>query len=546
MIRISNEPAKSQRIRRGLIVVLILLQAVTVFIVLGLSRITAESVLVEQAKSILLNAANESLQHTRGFITPAYRATTTVADMLTRSVLEVGDERKLELYFLSLLQNNAELAGIFVATADGDFSYVSRNTEVEHARYRTKLIRHQNNKRGVVLRWRDGALESISASQDPNDRYNPLTRPWYLQAYSSNRVIWTDPYTFYTSKKPGITVAAPYYNQEGTIAGIVGVDIELTALSEFLSQLNLGEGGSAFIVNQEEVLVALSTPEYLNKHNTELSLTSMRKVSDINYDVVTLAFNKFSEQLPDSRQQEIKTVLKVNETTYIAVFVPFDLPQSRQWVISVQVPKSSFLKSIQENQNRNLVLGLCVLLLSLLIGWILVTRTSRPVVELQNQAIHDHLTNLFNRRHLSEVVVRIFENLKAEQKPFSIAMIDIDRFKKINDSYGHGVGDEILIVFSRRLKSGLRESDVVARYGGEEFIVLLPETELEAARSMLERIRRSVESSAFRTSIGLINITTSIGIASMKTDDAIWRSVLERADQRLYEAKVGGRNQVVA
>ena len=536
---LQNRP---KSIRRGLIVLLVVIQVVTVFTVLFLSRLTTESVLVDQAKSILLNAANESLEHTHGFVQPAYRATRTSADLLTQGVLDPDNREQIERYFLNLLSNNSELDGIYLATENGDFGFVSRNGEVAGASYRSKFIEHAIGEKTVLLRWHDAALGFVSAREDPGDTYNPLSRPWYKQARATDGAIWTEPYIFFTSKRPGITVATPFYHN-GVLAGVVGADIELIALSEFLSRLRIGAGGSAFIVNQDENLVALFTPE-----NTEgrqsLVMSKIEKIRDIDNPVVTQAFDQFDTYSKQSDLSGAEAVLEVNGVTYIAVCVPIDLPSSRRWFIGIQVPKDSFLKSIQLNQNRNLLFGLGVLLASVLVGWVLVSRTSKPVDELHSQAIKDHLTTLFNRRHLSTVAVQVFKKLRTDGATLVIAMIDIDRFKSVNDTYGHGVGDEILIAFSQRLKSGLRETDVIARYGGEEFVVLLPETDIHEAQPMLERLRRSVGNSAFRTSIGLIDITISIGLAEMNSRDSTWGSILERADQNLYEAKIGGRNRV--
>ena len=536
---------KPKSLRRGLIILLVALQAITVVAVLFLSRINTESVLLDQAKTILHNAAKELIEHTHGFVKPAYRATQTAADVFTNQVISVADRASVERYFLSLLQNNREVSGIFVSTVEGEFTFVSRNSEVENASYRSKFIHRDNGERTVLLQWRNIAFDPIARREDPQDSYNPLSRPWYKSAYNDNDVIWTDPYIFFTSKKPGITVAVPYYDK-GVIAGIVGTDIELTEISEFMSRLRVGDGGSAFIVNPDETLVALSTPDLVTDGDSESTLNSMRKVGEIDNDVVRRAFAEFNARRSDDKVREIEAVLDVNGVTYVAVFLPLELPRNSRWVVGVQVPKSSFLKSIQENQNRNLLLGLAVLLFSVIIGWALMSHTSKPVDALQVQAINDHLTGLFNRRHLAAVAGQVFTRLRGQQLPLSIAMIDIDRFKTVNDSYGHGVGDEILIAFSRRLKGRLRESDVVARFGGEEFVVLMPETDLLEATSMLDRMRESIADDAFRTSIGLIEITVSIGVTEMNANDSDWSSMLERADQRLYEAKVGGRDQVAA
>jgi diguanylate cyclase (GGDEF)-like protein len=122
----------------------------------------------------------------------------------------------------------------------------------------------------------------------------------------------------------------------------------------------------------------------------------------------------------------------------------------------------------------------------------------------------------------------------------SFLMVDLDHFKQVNDTYGHLNGDAVLAELGSILSTGLRESDVCARYGGEEFALILPETSVDGARTLAERLRARVASSTFP---GGLKLTISVGVAS--TDDAaLFTQLTDRADQALYAAKQGGRNQV--
>jgi two-component system cell cycle response regulator len=128
----------------------------------------------------------------------------------------------------------------------------------------------------------------------------------------------------------------------------------------------------------------------------------------------------------------------------------------------------------------------------------------------------------------------------------SMLLIDIDHFKKINDGFGHDVGDEVLREFAVRLASNVRAIDLPCRYGGEEFVVVMPDTRLEDAHHIAERIRTQVAGSPFRVADGreLLSVTISIGVASGQGETP--ESLLRRADAALYEAKTAGRNRVIA
>ncbi len=156
----------------------------------------------------------------------------------------------------------------------------------------------------------------------------------------------------------------------------------------------------------------------------------------------------------------------------------------------------------------------------------------------------DTLTHIFNRRYFMEMMEREFARSMRYGRPLSFAIIDIDHFKDINDTYGHQVGDTVLIEFVSLIKSGLRKHDIIGRYGGEEFTILLPETPLENGIKVLERHRRNIESKKFAGELG-IKVTFSGGITGIP--DANISSVDEMikcADQALYRAKREGRNRI--
>ena len=160
-------------------------------------------------------------------------------------------------------------------------------------------------------------------------------------------------------------------------------------------------------------------------------------------------------------------------------------------------------------------------------------------------SITDALTELFNRRKFFKLAGLEFERSRRYQTPFSVVTLDIDWFKKINDTYGHDTGDQALREVSRRLCSGVRSVDVVARIGGEEFAILLPETSLEEARQVAERLRAGFANAPVEWQGQQVPITASFGVTAMDENCADLEMMMKRADQALYRAKEGGRNQVV-
>ncbi len=174
-----------------------------------------------------------------------------------------------------------------------------------------------------------------------------------------------------------------------------------------------------------------------------------------------------------------------------------------------------------------------------------VTERTAELVQ-SNQELHrisrrDPLTGLFNRLAADERLHSEFARMKRTQNGYALLMLDIDFFKRVNDTYGHEVGDQVLQSIARVLQAHLRETDFLARFGGEEFIVILPETDLVAARDVADKLRIAVASSDHAT--GDI-ITLSLGLAMANPQDAHEDDAVRQADQYLYQAKNAGRNRV--
>ncbi|MDO6963717.1 PleD family two-component system response regulator [Rhizobium alvei] len=163
-------------------------------------------------------------------------------------------------------------------------------------------------------------------------------------------------------------------------------------------------------------------------------------------------------------------------------------------------------------------------------------------------AVTDGLTGLNNRRYLDKHMKMLFERAMARSRPLSLCITDIDRFKAVNDTYGHDAGDEVLREFAARIRSTVRGADLACRFGGEEFVVVMPDTLPDTAEAVAERLRIAIESRPFvLKQEGLaIPLTASIGISSTVWGAMSPEQLLKQADKALYEAKHGGRNRVVA
>ena len=160
--------------------------------------------------------------------------------------------------------------------------------------------------------------------------------------------------------------------------------------------------------------------------------------------------------------------------------------------------------------------------------------------ELEKLAITDNLTDLYNRRKLDELLKNEIHRSDRFGHTFGFTILDIDYFKRVNDTYGHQVGDKVLIEIANILKNNLRKTDFVGRFGGEEFVIICPESNIESVVKLMENLRLIIQNHNFGK---VKNQTVSFGITLLKESDTV-DSILKRADEALYKAKNSGRNKV--
>jgi diguanylate cyclase (GGDEF)-like protein len=189
-----------------------------------------------------------------------------------------------------------------------------------------------------------------------------------------------------------------------------------------------------------------------------------------------------------------------------------------------------------------LIFSLFVFILCLLFTIAYEKTNQLMLTKLQTQAELDELTQIFNRRKFYELLNKEIENYQRYAQAFSLAIIDLDKFKSVNDTHGHNTGDKVLKEVVHTINCNLRATDILARYGGEEFAVLLPNSDIESARIAMENTRKLIDNHLF---VDVFHCTVSIGITQYQENDSI-NQFIHRADTALYMAKEQGRNKVVA
>jgi diguanylate cyclase (GGDEF)-like protein len=214
--------------------------------------------------------------------------------------------------------------------------------------------------------------------------------------------------------------------------------------------------------------------------------------------------------------------------------------------ISITFDIEELQSKIRDNIITIVVFGISTTLLLLGLIYFFMSRLIKRLDEarqtIEKIAITDQLTEVFNRRHIMTRFEEEFEKFKRLKKKVSCIMADIDNFKAINDSYGHQVGDQVLKEISHRIRNTVRAYDILGRYGGEEFLIIMPDTSLEDARELAERIRTRVK----EETVNNVSLTLSLGVVCVEESDRSVDDIIRRADQNLYKAKKGGKDRVVS
>ena len=550
MTQATNQRSSRSSRKHGLLLsllgLLILVEVITVFLVLASQRFATEQALHDYARELLQNVADETRENAVSYLSRAQDSVSLAVGTIEAGLFSGDEPDRLESYFLLQLRVLPQIDGMFLGDHGGNFIFSKRDASQDRDGFLSKFIRSElPDSDRVTFVTRDAGLSEISRRTDPDDRYDPRSRPWYRLAIETQREIWTDPYIFFTSQQPGLTVARAVRDDEGEVQGVVGADIELSALSEFLTTQKVGESGAAFIVHSNGGVLAHPNAANLvhaGEHNT-LRLKQLDELDAIS----AYAGKRLMDRFPDlvTLDHSYFDTFELAGRHYLSMFVPLLSHGQSRWVMGVYAPEDELAQTLREGQRKSIFLGVATSLLTITAALLFVLMIARPINALQQQAREDPLTGLLNRRSFGETAEQTLRTARRTGQATSAIMIDIDLFKPINDQYGHAVGDEVLLVVARRIARGLSNEDLLARYGGEEFVVLLPDTGLHEGEQVAERLRELVGNSPVITSIGGLKVTISLGVAQSDDESTKLSDLLGAADRGLLKAKRLGRNRVV-
>ena len=333
--------------------------------------------------------------------------------------------------------------------------------------------------------------------------------------------------------------------------GSVEISFAFDAMQTILT--NIDSTSYLFMIKANVVSTKVFNEEQSHYKNSEFSgfyydkatLKETMQISLANMEKINLAIaDNVQERLQEGERFSIhyrnKTLFKNN--SIVISFIPIANLNNQKVAYIIHYAFGDFLDILHHNIKIEFWIATLLALMLSAIFTMIIVHEKKKQADIHNLSIHDALTKIYNRHGVNEILNQKLEESKREKKDFSIIFFDIDFFKRVNDTYGHDMGDYVLVNIAKVVNSGIRASDIFARWGGEEFILFLPNTDIHASVEVAQKLRVSIQEHAFSH---IDKITCSFGVtAFQESDDKV--SFLKRADKLLYQAKESGRNCVVS
>ena len=351
------------------------LQFLAILIVVFTTFVTSERAILQHALGLMSQAGSNATEHTRLFLKPAQDLAKLATGLIADDIIDHTDYDALEQLLFQQVLTEPQVAGVYFGDESGNFVYVMRSEGP--GPLRTKTISHQNGDRNIEFIWRTEDFEPVSEAIDPTDQFDPRTRPWYQSAASTKQPIWTDPYVFFSSRRPGITAAVPVLHPEAGLIGVVGVDIELDAISRFLSELTISAGSTALILNENGEVIAHPASDQIVVQNEDKTIRFVG-IDEINDPVARTAFGTLAQSGPLAIDNEIRSELEYEKESYLTLLAPIDR-SGLPWTIAIHAPENDFIQRIKDNRRRNIWIAAIISLVTAIAGLMLAEVILRPV-----------------------------------------------------------------------------------------------------------------------------------------------------------------------
>jgi PAS domain S-box-containing protein len=507
-------------IRITLVLAILGLIWVTYILTTSSAYLSSQKVLRQHAQDIMGNIANLAMQESYTHLNHAQDATALTKRLLSADIVGSNSStiETLEQYFYDNMAINPHFAGIYLGLPDGRFYDVRRHDGQTPNGFRTKIISRSDDEQTTRLIWRNADFDIVAAEDDPADDYDPRRRPWYIKAVKERQIVWTDPYIFFSSRKPGITIAGPSYDQDGGLKGVIGVDIEIDQLSTFIANLKIGKNGRAFMLNRNGDVVAHPNLDKLRFSETpDTSQFRLVKIDELNDAVSREAIAAIAKGATPSDLKALHQSRFAHFTFegrgYTAMLTPFTTWEW-PWLICVYLPEDDYLGPLKANRQLNMVVTFLISLVATAIGLYLARGIIQPISALESEA-----TAIKNNDFTSETMIRSpYTELSATADSFHLMKKAVQTsqeryqgiFENIQDVYFEATmtGDILEVSPSIEKVFGLDRSDLIGKSMADYFVerdLLVKLLNILVQEGRLEDFHVALKNAQGKTACGSIN-----------------------------------------
>ena len=457
-----------------------------------------------------------------------------------------------------------ERAYLYYGTSAGEFIGLQRDAE---GKFEIR-VRELNATSRTTF---DTTAPGVRGRTIRSDNYDPRVRPWYVTASEKRALTWSSVYVDFTTKALTVTLAKPVFAADGVQRGVIATDMPLTALAEFVRGLQVSQTGVAFIVEKNGALIATSTQEKLFADSAQQPsrLRADQSVNPLVRDAYAQLVSGDSANKSLVRGVEITHHSFNNDSGRIHMSATAQRDTAGlDWTMVVAIPRTDLMGNVQKTIWQNILIGAIAVALALALGLWFMSRISGDVSRLTDATrrlargerterlftgrkdelgviatavedfkdglLVDPLTGALTRSTFEK---RFATRIQLLDQHFALIFIDLDQFKRVNDRYGHAVGDVVLTVAAQRIAASLRTDDVLARYGGDEFVVLMSGVSTEGALAVqIERLSAMLDE-AMLIDGNSLRTGGSCGGALYPVEGATLDLLIKVADLRMYEHK---------
>jgi signal transduction histidine kinase/CheY-like chemotaxis protein/HPt (histidine-containing phosphotransfer) domain-containing protein len=389
---------------------IIILAVSSILVIYGIS---SQRSFINHATELMERSGQSIYENTRRHLLSASDAVALLSMLADSEVVDREDGTALEESFYSLMSLNSQISAIFIGRENGDFLMASRYNENDPRGFFTKDIRVDAvGNRTAEYRNFDGSRNLVSTALNPEDDYDPRTRPWYAEALRSDSIRWTRPYLFFTSQQPGITASRVLKDDQGNVEAVIAVDLTLGELSEFVAENRFSANGSLFILDESRNFLALPEEE-LPEELREVSRNDLLSISDLPGSAFAAAVSQYDAR--DKAGAGDAFTFRYNDQLFHAVFIPL-ASENWSWTIGSFLPEQDILGPLIDDRRNIVIFTLIAGSIFALVGFLFSTTLTRPLKEIQ-QSLRliegGGYPSVFPRNMLSREFVEIMDQLKA-------------------------------------------------------------------------------------------------------------------------------------